>query len=523
MEEHAPRFNLSIVSSDVEVGGARLSAEYALSDEEIAIAHWWVLINCEEVKYWKELHLSFPEVDGDLEYHNMTFVNYFRTWMDMIKSDDNPNWSHELLLLAMQPQRARVYPTCTVNGVKFVSEERDNGRRTQNSGVMAKGHGLDYYRVLHSVVELVYAEGMKVHLFKCRWFDTGAQSMKMDQYGNLSVNTATSAYEDDPDPSDRSSRLPQMPSKAPYGDECVRVTEDHSRQRRRVGLQPRPRVAAKFGVEQHVHVARGPQEKERRLRLWYTQGFGRDIKKATCDFTTAIGHGAFGPVYKAQMSTGETFAVKVLASDSRQGQHEFLAEVLLLARLHHNNLVSLMGYTAEMDQLMLLYNYMNSGSLDSHLHADNQVPLSWDLRVAIALDVARGLEYLHYGIADFGLSRQDKMKSRLSDIRGTVGYVDPDPEYVVTRIFTKKCNVYSFGVLLFELITGRNPQQGLMEYVEFATMDAADSLAWEEIVDLRLNGEFDVQEVAQVADLAYKCVGNVSKKRPSMREIVQTL
>ncbi|KAL6134564.1 hypothetical protein ACLB2K_066795 [Fragaria x ananassa] len=198
MEEHAPRFNLSIVSSDVEVGGARLSAEYALSDEEIAIAHWWVLINCEEVKYWKELHLSFPEVDGDLEYHNMTFANYFRTWMDMIKSDDNPNWSHELLLLAMQPQRARVYPTCTVNGVKFVSEERDNRRRTQNSGVMAKGHGLDYYGVLHSVVELVYAEGMKVHLFKCRWFDTGAQSMKMDQYGNLSVNTATSAYEDDP-------------------------------------------------------------------------------------------------------------------------------------------------------------------------------------------------------------------------------------------------------------------------------------------------------------------------------------
>ncbi|KAL6176693.1 hypothetical protein ACLB2K_053326 [Fragaria x ananassa] len=63
---------------------------------------------------------------------------------------------------------------------------------------MAKGHGLDYYGVLHSVVELVYAEGMKVHLFKCRWFDTGAQSMKMDQYGNLSVNTATSAYEDDP-------------------------------------------------------------------------------------------------------------------------------------------------------------------------------------------------------------------------------------------------------------------------------------------------------------------------------------
>ncbi|KAK9936164.1 hypothetical protein M0R45_013023 [Rubus argutus] len=270
-----------------------------------------------------------------------------------------------------------------------------------------------------------------------------------------------------------------------------------------------------------------------------------DITKATCNFSTAIGQGAFGPVYKAQMSTGDTYAVKVLAANSSHGQHEFLAEVLLLARLHHNNLVNLMGYTAEMGQLMLLYNYMSNGSLASHLHGDDQEPLSWDLRVAIALDVARGLEYLHFGavpsvvhrdikssnilldrsmkakVADFGLSRHDKIKSRSSDIRGTFGYLDP--EYVVTRTFTKKCDVYSFGVLLFELITGRNPQQGLMEYVELATMDAADKLGWEEIVDLRLNGEFDVQELAEVADLAYKCVDDVSRKRPSMRDIVQIL
>ncbi|KAL6199946.1 hypothetical protein ACLB2K_029728 [Fragaria x ananassa] len=141
---------------------------------------------------------SGEEILAVLDEYDFGQLSNHPLQMDMIKSDDNPNWSHELLLLAMQPQRARVYPTCTVNGVKFVSEERYNRRRTQNSGVMAKGHGLDYYGVLHSVVELVYAEGMKVHLFKCRWFDTGAQSMKMDQYGNLSVNTATSAYEDDP-------------------------------------------------------------------------------------------------------------------------------------------------------------------------------------------------------------------------------------------------------------------------------------------------------------------------------------
>ena len=89
---------------------------------------------------------------------------------------------------------------CKVNGVPFICEQRDSRRKTQNSGVMVPGgsSGVDYYGVLHSVVELVYGEGMIVHLFKCRWFDTSPQSMKTDQYGILSVNTATSAYEDDP-------------------------------------------------------------------------------------------------------------------------------------------------------------------------------------------------------------------------------------------------------------------------------------------------------------------------------------
>ncbi|CAN8248259.1 unnamed protein product [Cochlearia groenlandica] len=271
----------------------------------------------------------------------------------------------------------------------------------------------------------------------------------------------------------------------------------------------------------------------------------RDLQKATCNFTTLIGQGAFGPVYKAQMSTGETVAVKALATDSKQGEKEFQTEVSLLGRLHHRNLVNLIGYCAEKAQHMLIYVYMSKGSLASHLYSEQHEPLNWDLRVYIALDVARGLEYLHDGavppvihrdikssnilldqsmrarVADFGLSREEMVDKHAANIRGTFGYLDP--EYISTRTFTKKSDVYGFGVLLFELIAGRNPQQGLMEYVELAAMNAEEKVGWEEIVDSRLDGRFDIQEVNEVAAFAYKCISRAPRKRPNMRDIVQVL
>ncbi|XP_039026636.1 calcium/calmodulin-regulated receptor-like kinase 1 [Hibiscus syriacus] len=271
----------------------------------------------------------------------------------------------------------------------------------------------------------------------------------------------------------------------------------------------------------------------------------KDLQKATYNFTTLIGQGAFGPVYKAQMSTGETVAVKVLATDSKQGEKEFQTEVKLLGRLHHRNLVNLVGFCAEKDQHMLVYVYMSKGCLASHLYGENHEPLSWNLRVYIALDVARGLEYLHDGaapsvihrdikssnilldqsmrarVADFGLSREEMVDKHAANIRGTFGYLDP--EYISTRTFTKKSDVYSYGVLLFELIAGRNPLQGLMEYVELAAMSTEGKVGWEEIVDSRLDGKFDVLELNEIAALAYKCVNRVPKKRPSMRDIVQVL
>ncbi|XP_042462951.1 calcium/calmodulin-regulated receptor-like kinase 1 isoform X2 [Zingiber officinale] len=271
----------------------------------------------------------------------------------------------------------------------------------------------------------------------------------------------------------------------------------------------------------------------------------RELQKATSNFKTLIGQGAFGPVYKAQMPTSETLAVKVLATNSKQGEKEFQTEVLLLGRLHHRNLVNLVGYCSEKGQHMLIYVYMTNGSLASHLYSEKYQVLSWDLRINIALDVARGLEYLHDGavppvthrdiksanilldnsmrarVADFGLSREEMVSRQASNIRGTLGYLDP--EYVSSRSFTKKSDVYSFGVLLFELIAARNPQQGLMEYVELAAMNADGKDGWEEIADPRLVGAFDIAEVNDVAALAYKCINRLSRKRPSMRDAVQAL
>ncbi|KAM6553681.1 hypothetical protein CsatB_014443 [Cannabis sativa] len=271
----------------------------------------------------------------------------------------------------------------------------------------------------------------------------------------------------------------------------------------------------------------------------------KDLQKATYNFTTLIGQGAFGPVYKAQMSTGEIVAVKVLATDSKQGEKEFQTEVMLLGRLHHRNLVNLIGFCAEKGQHMLIYVYMSKGSLASHLYNEDREPLSWDLRVHIALDVARGMEYLHDGavpsvihrdiksnnilldqsmrarVADFGLSREEMVNSHAANVRGTFGYLDP--EYISTRTFTKKSDVYSFGVLLFELIAGRTPQQGLMEYVELAAMNTEGKVGWEEIVDSRLDGKFDVEGLNEMAALGYKCINRIPKKRPSMRDIVQIL
>ncbi|XP_073010406.1 calcium/calmodulin-regulated receptor-like kinase 2 [Typha latifolia] len=271
----------------------------------------------------------------------------------------------------------------------------------------------------------------------------------------------------------------------------------------------------------------------------------KDIQKATKNFTTVIGQGSFGPVYKAVMPTSEVVAVKVLAADSKQGEREFQTEVVLLSRLHHRNLVNLVGYCIDKGKRMLVYEYMSNGSLASLLFGDNPHALSWEERLQIAHDISHGIEYLHEGavppvvhrdlksanilldksmrakVADFGLSKEEAFDGRKSGLKGTYGYMDPD--YMSTNKFTKKSDVYSFGILLFELITAINPQQGLMEYINLAAIGGDGKADWGEILDKNLLGNANPDELSLLAEIAHRCVHKIPRKRPSISDVTQAI
>ncbi|KAH6791257.1 Protein kinase superfamily protein [Perilla frutescens var. frutescens] len=268
----------------------------------------------------------------------------------------------------------------------------------------------------------------------------------------------------------------------------------------------------------------------------------KDIQKGTQNFTTILGQGSFGPVYKATMPAGEVVAVKVLASDSKQGEREFQTEVSLLARLHHRNLVNLVGYCVEKGQRMLVYEYMSNGSLENLLYNDEKQVLTWEDRLQIALDISHGIEYLHDGavppvihrdlksanilldrfmrakVADFGLSKEEVFDGHNSGLKGTYGYIDP--VYISTNNFTTKSDVYSFGIILFELITAIHPHQNLMEYVNLASMspDGVD-----EIIDTKMADTCSTEEVRNLAKIAHRCLHKIPRKRPLIGEVSQAI
>ncbi|GLJ57875.1 hypothetical protein SUGI_1382850 [Cryptomeria japonica] len=228
---------------------------------------------------------------------------------------------------------------------------------------------------------------------------------------------------------------------------------------------------------------------------------------ATKEFSCKIGQGGFGSVFWGKLEDEKQIAVKVLSSFSNQGASEFLNEIDLLSRVHHKNLVSLLGYCNESRALMLVYEYMLGGSLKDHLYgtsAEQYPNLDWKNRLNIALDAARGLEYLH----------------------GTVGYLDP--EYFKTYMLTDKTDIYSFGVILLEIICGRAPvdakvssdEINLVRWVTPVLEMAEYPERIVEIVDKRLVDDYSLKSIAHVAKLAIRCVGDKPSSRPSASEVL---
>ncbi|RLN28627.1 putative leucine-rich repeat receptor-like protein kinase [Panicum miliaceum] len=329
----------------------------------------------------------------------------------------------------------------------------------------------------------------------------------------------------------------------------------------------------------HAPPAGGSSYPESSLQLENRRFAYKELEMITDNFQRVLGRGGFGYVYDGFLEDGTQVAVKLRSDSSNQGVKEFLAEAQTLTKIHHKNLVSMIGYCKDGDYMALVYEYMSEGSLQEHISGNgrNTGFLSWRQRLRIAMESAQGLEYLHKGcnpplihrdvkaanillnakleakIADFGLTKayRENDTHMSNTLVGTLGYVDPEyahsaalfqkhPSHNVTPplpIFNigKSCNsavqpttksdVYSFGVVLLELVTGRpailrDPEP--TSIIQWARQRLARGNI-EGVADPRMPGDHDVNSVWKAADVALKCTAQASAQRPTMTEVVAQL
>ncbi|KAM5585684.1 putative serine/threonine-protein kinase PBL23 [Rosa sericea] len=284
----------------------------------------------------------------------------------------------------------------------------------------------------------------------------------------------------------------------------------------------------------------------------------RELCVATQNFHPEylLGEGGFGRVYKGHLEcTNQVVAVKQLDRNGFQGNREFLVEVLILSLLHAPNLVNLVGYCADGDQRILVYEYMANGSLEDHLLdiPPGKKPLDWETRIKIAAGAAKGLEYLHEQanppviyrdfkasnilldenfnpkLSDFGLAKLGPTgdKSHVSTrVMGTYGYCAP--EYALTGQLTTKSDIYSFGVVFLEIITGRRvidnnrptEEQNLVTWAQPLFKDRRKFVL---MADPLLQGKYPIKGLYQALAVAAMCLQEEAATRPLISDVVTAL
>ncbi|GLT80003.1 hypothetical protein SLA2020_514660 [Shorea laevis] len=281
-----------------------------------------------------------------------------------------------------------------------------------------------------------------------------------------------------------------------------------------------------------------------------------ELAAATNGFSDAylLGQGGFGYVHKGVLANGKEVAVKSLKFGSGQGEREFQAEVEIISRIHHRHLVSLVGYCIAGGQRMLVYDFVPNRTLEYHLHRKGLPVMDFSTRLRIALGAAKGLAYLHEDchpriihrdiksanilldnkfeamVADFGLAKlsSDNYTHVSTRVMGTFGYLAP--EYASSGKLTEKSDVFSFGVMLLEIITGKPPvdrtnamEDSLVDWARPLMAQAQVDGNYDQLADPRLERRYNPNEMACMVTCAAASIRHSAKKRPKMSQIVRAL
>lgn len=280
----------------------------------------------------------------------------------------------------------------------------------------------------------------------------------------------------------------------------------------------------------------------------------RELTRATNNFAEEgkLGEGGFGGVFVGLLTDpSREIAVKKISKGSKQGKKEYVSEVKIISRLRHRNLVQLLGWCHDHGELLLVYEFMPNGSLDSHLYGGKKVALSWEVRYKIAHGLASALLYLHEEweqcvvhrdvkssnvmldsnfnakLGDFGLARlvDHNLGSQTTVLAGTLGYLAP--ECFTTGKASKESDVYSFGVVALEIACGRRPVESMEEPNKVRMVEWVWNLYGKhlilEAVDTRLGGEFDMQQIKSLMLVGMWCCHPDYNLRPSIRQVINVL